>query len=96
MDSLSRLHLFQNEWFHLQIVENGLGGRVVFDFERDHRRVCLLENLFLPYLMILGVGLEASHPKFDAPAALHYNGANHVDAEARNERNGFSSLLSTL
>jgi len=46
--------------------------------------------------MILGVGLEASHPKFDAPAALHHNGANHVDAEARNERNGFSSLLSTL
>jgi|TARA_B110000881_G_scaffold56619_1_gene48384 hypothetical protein len=90
------LTLCQNEWFRLEIDEHGRDGRGVFDFEKGHRRVCLLEDLFLPYLMILGVGLEASHPKFDASAALHYNGANHVDAEARNERDGFSSLLSAL
>jgi hypothetical protein len=90
------LTLCQNEWFRLEIGAYGLGVRGVLDFEKGHRRVCLLEDLFLPYLMILGVGLEASHPKFDASAALHYNGANHVDAEARNERDGFSSLLSAL
>jgi hypothetical protein len=46
--------------------------------------------------MFLGVGFEASHPKFDGSAAPHIKGANHVDAEACNERNGFSSLLSAL